>query len=362
MRLSCQYSFTKNKVHRITKTENRFINIDRTYNFDNISAPGTAGSLPALSFNYAYDANKNVTSESITSSPPMAMGWTATFDAEDRLNTWNRDDSTTRDYNLDLIGNWDSVTRNGITENRSHNSVHELTTMGANSLTYDVKGNLTSKTSSNSPLQALTWDIDNHLKTASVDNINFANYEYDALGRRVAKTLANGDKTVYVLCGQKVCAEYTNGSISNKYVWGTYVDDLIAQVDGATTLYAHSDRQYIENLNAIGSSLVERPNEVTESGLTDSNGNVVELNGYTPYGTKETFDATGAPLASSATVYGFTGRRLDNETGLWYFRARYYDAEMGRFISRDPLMLCGWSFGLIPWIFCTRMFHIRPEW
>ena len=189
--------------------------------------------------------------------------------------------------------------------------------MGANSLTYDVKGNLTSKTSSNSPLQALEWDIDNHLKTASVDNINFANYEYDALGRRVAKTLANGDKTVYVLCGQKVCAEYTNGSISNKYVWGTYIDDLIAIIDGPSTLYAHSDRQY------------------NVRGLTDSNGNIIELNAYTPYGTKETFDATGAPLASSATVYGFTGRRLDSETGLWYFRARYFDTEMGRFISRD---------------------------
>jgi RHS repeat-associated protein len=35
--------------------------------------------------------------------------------------------------------------------------------------------------------------------------------------------------------------------------------------------------------------------------------------------------------------YGYTGRRYDSETGLWYFRARYFDAELGRFISRDPL-------------------------
>ena len=36
-----------------------------------------------------------------------------------------------------------------------------------------------------------------------------------------------------------------------------------------------------------------------------------------------------------AKPYGFTGRRLDDETGLWYFRARYYDGELGRFVGRD---------------------------
>ena len=109
-------------------------------------------------------------------------------------------------------------------------------------------------------------------------------------------------------------------------------------VDGPSTLYAHSDRQY------------------NVRGLTDSNGNVVELNAYTPYGTKETFDATGTPLASSATVYGFTGRRLDGETGLWYFRARYFDAEMGRFVSSDPMgyvdgpSLYGGYFAQLAWV------------
>jgi len=48
----------------------------------------------------------------------------------------------------------------------------------------------------------------------------------------------------------------------------------------------------------------------------------------------------GAEVRPRVTVgnpYGFTGRRFDGETGLWYFRARYFDSELGRFIGRDPL-------------------------
>lgn len=49
-------------------------------------------------------------------------------------------------------------------------------------------------------------------------------------------------------------------------------------------------------------------------------------------------DAAGAPVDSDGVqVYGFTGRRLDGEMGLWYFRHRKYDANMGRFCSRDPI-------------------------
>ena len=50
-------------------------------------------------------------------------------------------------------------------------------------------------------------------------------------------------------------------------------------------------------------------------------------------------DATGIVLTGTAedNNYGFTGRYLDSETGLWYFRARYFSDELGGFISRDPL-------------------------
>ena len=132
----------------------------------------------------------------------------------------------------------------------------------------------------------------------------------------------------YDLLGRRVTAKQANKATEKKYIWGTYVDDLIAQVSisndqtPVTSIqFAHSDRQY------------------NVRGLTNNNGDIVELYAYSPYGEQTVLNATGTELNKTAygNYYGYTGRYLDAETGLWYFRARYFDTAMGRFISRDPL-------------------------
>jgi RHS repeat-associated protein len=65
--------------------------------------------------------------------------------------------------------------------------------------------------------------------------------------------------------------------------------------------------------------------------LTDSNGNVVENINYDSFGNG----------SSSLTRYGCTGREFDTETGLYYYRNRWYDPSVGRFISEDPIGLSG---------------------
>jgi len=68
-------------------------------------------------------------------------------------------------------------------------------------------------------------------------------------------------------------------------------------------------------------------------------GVVTERYFYDAYGHRYVIDAAGEVQygAEGLQPYGFTGRRLDGESGLWYFRARYFDDQLGRFISRDPL-------------------------
>ena len=72
--------------------------------------------------------------------------------------------------------------------------------------------------------------------------------------------------------------------------------------------------------------------------LTDSNGTVVERYTYDPYGSVTVMDGNGTPRVGSVSAYGnpwtFTGRRLDGETGLMYFRNRMYSVDLGRFCGR----------------------------
>ena len=112
-----------------------------------------------------------------------------------------------------------------------------------------------------------------------------------------------------------------------RYVYGSYVDELIFKegefTDSTTSeiLFYHRNQQY---------SIVA---------LTDEEGEVVERYAYTAYGETTILDANGNEIDETkyANPYTYTGRRADEELGLLYFRARYYDPATGEFISRDPL-------------------------
>lgn len=168
-----------------------------------IAVPGVTG------FGYSYDANKRKTAE--TDSVLPTLGQTFAYDAENRLTAWSRTDGTTatdtQSWTLSLVGDWNSTTRNAVVENRTHTPVHEVITAGASSLLYDQKGNLTK----DEQAQGYAWDVENGLASATVPITatkfgKNASYRYDALGRRVEKTV-NGKSTRFLHDGARVVRE-----------------------------------------------------------------------------------------------------------------------------------------------------------
>ena len=104
---------------------------------------------------------------------------------------------------------------------------------------------------------------------------------------------------------------------------------------GQATYYYHTD--------GLGS--------ITE--LTDPSSNVIEKYSYDIFGNVIIKDAQGNVLSQSAVgnPYFFTARALDPETGLYYYRARYYNPKIGRFLQTDPV---GYSAGINLYAYCSN--------
>jgi RHS repeat-associated protein len=316
----------------------------RTYSTDNlltgISYGGTGTSIGNLS--YTWDANKNKTSEGFGGTM-SGYGFTSAgtnYDDEDRLTGFARTNGTFhQSWNLTKVGDWTNVITNGTAQNRTHGPTHELLTAGGQSLETDPKGNITllplNLTPQSSPL-ALQWDFDNKLRSADLGNNNSVdvNFQYDALGRRVART-GTGGSVVYVQHDQQTIADYPVGGVAttptNRYVYASYIDEPVVRKAAGTSgtiHYYHRNQQY------------------SITAMTTLSGAVAERYAYTAYGQPTILNASGTVLTSSAVGnrYTYTGREWDETLGLHHFRARWMSPLAGRFLGRDPI---GYSGGIL---------------
>ena len=187
--------------------------------------------------------------------------------------------------------------------------------------TYDANGNLTSKTSrTTGALTSYTYDPENQLirveqftVAGGATPVLSALYRYDAVGRRIAK-IVNGVSTRFVYDNEDIVAEVDATGVPRAlYTHGPGIDEPLAIGRPTGTFLYHAD--------GLGSITT----------LTDLSGNPVR---------SYTYDSFGRIVAQSGTLanfYTYTGRELDPESGLYYYRARYYDPTIGRFLNEDPL-------------------------
>ncbi len=328
---------------------------------DNLPTAINSG-IPGTSFSYTYDANKNKLTEGI--STPMAnYGFNSTsYDQADRLTAWNRTDGNLdQAWDLSLVGNWATFTQNQVQQTRTHTSVHEIAAIDSAPIAHDPTGNLIRN--AGDTLDRYTWDFDNRLATADTNQDGTAEcgYQYDARGKRVSNTVPDGEgsvTTVFVYLGNQVVSEYAADALpaspERKFVYATYIDEPLVMIDRTTagTVAAGTDELLFYHCNLLYSV----------AAITDATATVVERYAYSAYGRPLIFDAGMQSLTQSAigNPYAFTGRRLDPETSLYYYRARMYDAELGRFVSRDPIGYDGGSNVLYGYVNARPVYDTDP--
>ncbi len=184
--------------------------------------------------------------------------------------------------------------------------------------THDANGNTLTRSDGNAT-DAFTYDAANRLIDANLEiesggsDATAVAYEYDADGLRVSSTV--GTRTTYSLVdtnrrfGQVVLETRVDHEVS--YVWGDDLVSMTRPADEGGVRYYHYDGQ------------------LSVRHLTDESGAVVD---------EYTYDAFGALIRSTGATtnaYRYTGEQFDPNLGFYYLRARYYDAQSGRFLTAD---------------------------
>jgi RHS repeat-associated protein len=186
-------------------------------------------------------------------------------------------------------------------------------TFGDKTLTYDNNGNLTSILDANGTTLH-TWNARNQLQAVS-GPASTANFAYDGIGRREQKTV-NGSLTEYLYDGVNPVQETSGAAVLANTLTGLGPDTFLTRTDVVA---------------GITSSLLTDPFGSVLA-LADSSGAIQTEYTYEPFGRAT---ITGAPNTNS---FQYTGRENDG-TGLYYYRARYYDPALQRFIREDPVGL-----------------------
>jgi RHS repeat-associated protein len=232
-----------------------------------------------------------LTNEAITSDPEQVNGSVA--------------------YRLDPAGNrlTESSSIAGVNSGSfGYNADDEVSTE-----TYDNNGNTLT-----TGRKSFTYDAENHLTGMTVSGTTVS-IIYEAFGNRVAKTV-NGVTIMYLVEGDvnptgypQVLDELTGTTVTRTYTYGLQRISEDHVIDSAWTpsFYGYD-----------GAGRVRQ--------LTNSAGAVTDTYEYNAFGNK---------ISSTSTTpnnYLYRGEQYDQDLGLCYLRARYYNLATGRFMSRDP--------------------------
>ena len=300
---------------------------------------------------------------------------TYSYDTTDQITAADHTGQSDESFTYDANGNRTSVTlgsANGSSTVTAHN---RILNDGKSTYTYDAEGNRTSKTDiATGHKVEYSWNHANQLiavvyKTYNNTVTKSVEYQYDALGRRIGKSVDdNGDSTMdrretLVYDGAGLLADAAgsihiggpNGAL-NQAGW---TDQLLFQFtdsDADSSSFSPLGTRYLNGPAVDQIFAVESTSGDPLWALTDHQGTPRDwvqqttVNGnsstaiaqhirYTAFGAiSSVIDSSGAPLdARLSPLASYTGQLYDADADLMYYRARWYDPILGKFLNDDPM-------------------------
>ncbi|TWT56002.1 RHS repeat-associated core domain-containing protein [Allorhodopirellula solitaria] len=315
---------------------------------------------------YGYDRASNRTWRENPSDPNREHDWLYAYDGLHRLSSAERghlnsehtaliNDQFSQCWSLDPTGNWKEFQQDDnadgtadLVQTRTANAVNEITgianTTGAAwaTPTYDPNGNSlvqprpdlgpgASMTATYDAWNRMTRLVDNDTSNVLLEN-QFDGRNFRIVAKEYASGILARTRDYYFTDAWQCVEEHvdTSNTPRRQYVWGMrYIDDLVLR-----------DRDISPSGGILGERMfyLADANWNTTAIVSDS-GSVQERYEYDPYGNLGVFEANFAPRAVSTygVHYTYTSREWTPDAGLYYFRNRWYDAQLGRFSSRDPI-------------------------
>jgi RHS repeat-associated protein len=183
------------------------------------------------------------------------------------------------------------------------NGLNQYVTAGSASPSYDDRGNMTN--AGNGPI---AYSSENYMTSAP----GASAMVYDPAGRLYQVT--GSATTRFLYDGSDLVAEYDgSGNLLKRYVHGPGVDEVLTWYEGSGT----TDRRWL-HADERGSVIA----------VTNGAGTSIAINAY---------DEWGNPQTSNLGRFGYTGQTWLPEIGMWYYKARIYNARLGRFMQTDPI-------------------------
>ena len=287
------------------------------YDFANrmSSLTTTAASGVLQNSQYSYDKEYNKTA--ITRNNNLSLSEQFSYDNGYRIIDYKRGPAGSpvvhNTYTYDAVGNRSGANLNGTATTYSVNNLNQLTGVNSTSFTFDARGNLTYDGTFYK-----TYDGENRLVKDSSSPASVITYGYDAINRRVVKTI-NGNTLKYTYSFATPIEERSSSNILlNRTIFNSLLSPVMNEKDSNIFFY--------------------HPNELgSVEALSNSSGRLTESYRYDVYGKLTRFDSLNNPLIGSpaGNRFGFTGQEYDSATGSYRFFYRNYSPETGVFNQRD---------------------------